>query len=172
MHCIRSPKVALATVLVAPLLLLSAAAQAEDAMVVQVKRLTADTAVKIAQGAVAACRSKGIQIGATVVDRDGTVQAVMRDTIASPLTLVISKQKAYTAANFNADTGSAAMAERANSPVGRAPGITMSAGGLPIQVGGALLGAVGVSGAPSGTTDAECAQAGIDAVKDDLEMSM
>ena len=47
----------------------------------------------------------------------------------------------------------------------------MSAGGLPIQVGGALVGAVGVSGAPSGITDEECAQAGIDAVLDDLEMS-
>jgi uncharacterized protein GlcG (DUF336 family) len=153
-------------------LALPAVAAAEDAMVVQVKRLTADVAVQIAQGAVAACRTKGIQVGATVVDRDGTVQAVVRDTIASPLTLVISKQKAYTAANFNADTSSAAMAERANGPVGRAPGITMAAGGLPIEVGGSLLGAVGVSGAPSGKTDAECAQAGIDTVKDDLEMSM
>lgn len=152
--------------------LLPAATLADDAMVVQVKRLHADVAVKIAQAAVGACRQKGIQIAATVVDRDGTVQAVMRDTIASPLTLDVSRQKAYTAANFNADLGTPAMAERANGPIGRAPGITMSPGGLPIQIGGALLGAVGVSGAPSGLTDAECAQAGIDAVKDDLEMSM
>jgi uncharacterized protein GlcG (DUF336 family) len=48
----------------------------------------------------------------------------------------------------------------------------MSTGGLPIQVAGTMLGAVGVSGAPSGETDAECAQAGIDAVLIDLEMSM
>jgi uncharacterized protein GlcG (DUF336 family) len=153
-------------------LLMPTLATAEDAMVVQVQRLHADVAVQIAQAAVTACRAKGIQIAATVVDRDGTVQAVMRDTIASPLTLDVSRQKAYTAANFNADLGTPAMAERANGPIGRAPNITMSAGGLPIQIGGALLGAVGVSGAPSGVTDAECAQAGIDAVKDDLEMSM
>lgn len=157
---------------VAGALAMPAVALADEAMVVPVKRLTADTALKIAQGAIAECRTKGIQIGVTVVDRDGTVQAVIRDTIAAPLTLVISQQKAYTAANFNADTAAPAMAERANSPVGRAPGITMSAGGLPIEVGGALLGAVGVSGAPSGKTDAECAAAGIKAVKDDLEMSM
>jgi uncharacterized protein GlcG (DUF336 family) len=31
---------------------------------------------------------------------------------------------------------------------------------------------VGVSGAPSGETDEECAQAGLDAVMDDLEMAM
>ena len=52
------------------------------------------------------------------------------------------------------------------------PGIIMSAGGVPIQVGGSLVGAVGVSGAPSGETDEQCAQAGVDAVLDDLEMSM
>lgn len=48
----------------------------------------------------------------------------------------------------------------------------MSAGGVPIQVGGSLIGAVGVSGAPSGEVDEQCAQAGVDAVMDDLEMSM
>jgi uncharacterized protein GlcG (DUF336 family) len=48
----------------------------------------------------------------------------------------------------------------------------MSAGGVPIQVGGALLGGVGVSGAPSGETDQACAQAGVEAVQVDLEMSM
>jgi uncharacterized protein GlcG (DUF336 family) len=151
-------------------LALAPLAVAEDAMMVSVKRLSADTAVKIAQAAVAECRKKGIQIAATVVDRDGTVQAVVRDTIAAPLTVTISREKAYTAANFNADT--AAMADRADTPVGRVDGLVMSPGGLPIQVGGALVGAIGISGAPSGETDAECGQAGIDAVQDDLEMSM
>lgn len=145
---------------------------ADEALMVDVKRLSADVAQQIVQAAVAECRKKGIQIAATMVDRNGTVQAVMRDTIASPLTLTISRQKAYTAANFNADTSSPDMAARANGPVGRAPNITMSPGGLPIQVSGFLLGAVGVSGAPSGKTDAECAKAGVDAVMDDLEMSL
>ena len=44
------------------------------------------------------------------------------------------------------------------------------AGGLPIQAGGRLYGGIGVSGAPDGKTDEACAQAGIDAVIDDLEM--
>lgn len=160
----------LLTAVLAGALAMPTIATAEDAMVVPVKRLSADTAVKIAQAAVAECRKKGIQIAATVVDRDGTVQAVVRDTIAAPLTLTISRQKAYTAANFNADT--AAMADRADTPVGRVAGLVMSPGGLPIEVGGSLLGAIGISGAPSGETDAECGAAGIAAVKDDLEMSM
>lgn len=142
----------------------------EENMFVQVNRMTLETANAIAQGAVEACREKGIQIGVTVVDREGIVQAVQRDTIASPITVPVSKGKAYTAVQFNAATS--ALADRAGTPIGRVPGLIMSAGGLPVQVGGSLLGGVGVSGAPSGETDEACAQAGVDAVQDDLEMSM
>ena len=142
----------------------------EEPALVSTKRLTMNTALMIAQAAIAECTKRGIQIGVTVVDREGIVQVTLRDTIAAQITVPISRGKAYTAANFNSAT--TALADRANSPVGRAPGILMSAGGLPIQVSGALVGAVGVSGAPFGITDEACAQAGIDAVIDDLEMAM
>jgi hypothetical protein len=87
-----------------------------------------------------------------------------------PITLPISFKKAYTAVNFNADTS--ALGERADTPIGRLDFLVMSAGGAVVQVGGALVGGVGVSGAPSGETDEECAKAGIAAVQDDLEMAM
>ena len=157
-------------VVAAGIMSLIGSAAADDPMMVQVKRLSLDTATKVAQAAVAACREKGIQMGVTVVDRDGTVQVALRDTIAPPITLPISKGKALAAVNFSVATSE--LADRANTPIGRVPGVVMSAGGIPIQVGGAMVGGVGVSGAPSGETDAECAQAGIDAVIDDLEMAM
>ncbi len=99
----------------------------DEAMMVPLKRLTMDTSMTIAKGAVDACRKEGIQIAVTVVDRNGLVQAVLRDTIASPVTLKISHQKAYTAANFNAATS--AMSDRAGTPIGRVEGLVMSAGG-------------------------------------------
>lgn len=142
----------------------------EVSRTVAIQRLTQETALEIAQGAVAACRKEGIQIGVTVVDRDGVIQAVLRDTIAAPITVEISHQKAFTAVNFNAATSQ--LVSRANTPIGRVKGLVMSAGGLPVQAGGRLLGGVGVSGAPSGETDEACAQAGIDRVLDDLEMAM
>ena len=146
-------------------------ALAEDPMLVQVKRLSLDTAVKVAEGAIAACREKGIQIGVTVVDRDGTVQVTFRDTIAAPITLAISEMKAKTAANFNAATSS--MSARADTPVGRVDGLVMSAGGVPVLVGGStLVAGVGVSGAPAGETDEECALAGVARIQDDLDMGM
>ncbi len=142
----------------------------EDTMVVDLKRMTMVTALTMAQAAVEECTKQGIQIGVTVVDRDGVVQVTLRDTIAAPLTALISKGKAYTAANFNAATSE--LGDMANSPVGRQPGLVMSAGGLPLEVGGSLIGAIGVSGAPSGETDEVCAQAGIDAVQADIEMAI
>lgn len=139
-------------------------------MTVSVQRLTMESALTIAQGAIEACRKEGIQIGVTVVDRNGTVQVTLRDTVAPTITLKISRQKAYTAANFNAQTSG--LGALAKTPVGRVRGLLMADGGLPIQAGGILLGGVGVSGAPSGKTDEACAQAGLDKIMDDLEMSM
>lgn len=151
-------------------LLQPAYADEEEFSLVSTKRLSLFTAQTIAQEALNTCSKLGIQITATVVDRDGTTQVVLRDSIASPMTVTVSKGKAFAAANFNSATST--LTEQANSPIGRTPGVIMSAGGLPIQVAGALVGAIGVSGAPSGETDEECAQAGIDAVLDDLEMSL
>ena len=153
----------------AAVITLPAAAEDEN-MMIQVQRLSLDTAEVIAKETIAACREKGIQVGVTVVDRNGIPQVAMRDTIAPPITLPISKGKAYAAVMFNVPT--AELSERADTPIGRVPGVVMSTGGLPIQVGGALLGGVGVSGAPSGVTDEECAKAGVGAVQTDLEMSL
>jgi uncharacterized protein GlcG (DUF336 family) len=43
-------------------------------------------------------------------------------------------------------------------------------GGLPIEAAGAVIAAIGVSGAPGGEADDACAKAGIDAIQMDIEM--
>ena len=134
-----------------------------------VKRLSGDAALKVAQAAMLECRKQGYQVTATVVDKNGIVQSVVRDTLAPPVSIGISRDKAYTAANFSADTST--MASRQNTPVGSIDGVLMSAGGVNVNIGGTIYGAVGVSGAPSGETDEECAKAGIAAIAEDLEMA-
>ncbi|MXZ82075.1 MAG: heme-binding protein, partial [Gammaproteobacteria bacterium] len=47
-------------------------------------------------------------------------------------------------------------------------GAIMLGGGLLIDAGGATVGAIGVSGAPGGELDDLCAQAGIDAIEEDI----
>ncbi len=136
---------------------------------VSIKRLSLETALKIAQETIAACRKRGMQIAVTVLDRGGNPQVVLRDVLAPDIALTISRQKAYTALSFNVPTSG--LSERAQSPLAWTDGLAMFAGGLPIQAGGELVGAVGVSGAPSGEADEACAQAGVDAVSDDLELA-
>jgi len=148
-------------------------AQAENAqpLTVSTKILSLETALKMAQAAITACRAAGIQIGVTVMDRSGHPQVVLRDVLAPDLTLTVSRQKAYTAVSFKAATQ--ALEDRFKTPfaVGKIDGLVMSAGGLPIEVGGVLYGGIGVSGASSGLDDEKCAQAGLDAVLSDLEMA-
>jgi len=43
------------------------------------------------------------------------------------------------------------------------------AGGLLIEAGGSVLGAVGVAGAPGGDKDEDCARAGLESIRDRLE---
>ncbi len=154
----------------ASLTLLSGTVLAEDPPIVPIKRLSMEMALQIAQGAIAQCRKEGVQIGVTVVDRGGHPQAVLRDVLAMDLTLTISKQKAYTAMSFNSPTSELETRFKSPFSVGKIDGLVMSAGGLPINAGGTILGGVGVSGSPSGETDEKCAKAGIDAVLADLEM--
>lgn len=147
-----------------------AMAHAAHPLSVNVARLTFGTALRIAQGALQACRAKGFQVSATVVDRDGVQQVVLRDTLAAPLSLAISYDKAYTSAMFNA-TGAALQKQPRHAPLSAAGAHLIFVGGsTPIEVGGILYGAVGVSGTPSAQTDQYCADAGLKAVRDALEM--
>jgi uncharacterized protein GlcG (DUF336 family) len=141
----------------------------DDSPYNSIKRMTMETANAVALAAVFDCRNRGIQASATVVDKNGIVQAVVRDTLAPPVSITVSRQKAYTAANFSVATSE--LEQQANSSLANLPGLMMGAGGVLIEAGGTIYGAVGVSGAPSGATDEACAMAGVAAVIDDLEMA-
>ena len=151
-------------ILCAPLL-----AQAEAPAVIKIPRLTLEASEKLAQATIAACRKQGIQIGVTVVDRSGDPMVFLRDTLAPKVTIEISKQKAFTAVNFNAPLST--MENRFSKPfsVGKVDGLLFSAGGIPIEAAGNIVGAVGVSGAATGEQDEACAAEGLKAIAFDLE---
>jgi uncharacterized protein GlcG (DUF336 family) len=83
----------------------------------------------------------------------------------------ISRDKAYTAMSFNSATGGMEGRFKGSYGVPKIEGLMIARGGLPINAGGTIFGGIGVSGAPSGETDEKCAQAGLDAIMDDLEMA-
>jgi uncharacterized protein GlcG (DUF336 family) len=138
---------------------------------VNIKRMSLDTALKAAQASIAQCRKEGVQITVTVIDRGGHPQVVLRDVLAMDVSIRISRDKAYTAMSFNSATGGMEGRFKGSYGVPKIEGLMIARGGLPINAGGTIYGGIGVSGAPSGETDEKCAQAGLDAIMDDLEMA-
>ena len=162
-----SPRLALLV-----LLLAAGAASAADATFT-VKVLTPETALKAAQAALARCRANGYQVSVAVTDRMGVVQVVLRDRFAGPHTPDTAAAKAYTAASFRTNTSEMAEATQPGKPqsgIRSRPGVAAVGGGLMIEAGGSLLGAIGVSGAPGAREDDACAAAGIAAIREDLEL--
>jgi len=149
----------------------ASAQDSDQPLLVNIKRMSLDTALRVAKATIDACRKEGVQIAVTVVDRGGHPQVILRDVLAPDITVKISKQKAHTAMAFNAATST--LEDRFTKPfsVGKVEGLLFSAGGVPIQASGSIIGGVGVSGAPSGQLDEACASAGIEAITDDLEMA-
>ena len=149
----------------------SSAIADEQPVTVNIKRMSLDTALTAAKASIDACRKEGVQITVTVIDRGGHPQVVLRDVLAMDVSIPISRDKAYTAMSFNSPTGSLGDRFKGSYGVPKTKGLLLARGGLPINAGGNIFGGIGVSGAPSGETDEKCAQAGIDAILDDLEMA-
>ncbi|MFO8025981.1 GlcG/HbpS family heme-binding protein [Thiohalophilus sp.] len=138
--------------------------------VVSVKRITMDLAAEIADAAVKACRDKGYQVSAVVVDRNGNTQLAMRDTLASRFTLQIAEEKANLVIMAGIPSGQFRASRQDIRPeLNHIDGIVVMEGGLPIQAAGTNIAAIGVSGAPGGDIDAACAVRGIEAVQDRLD---
>lgn len=151
-------------------LLLLAPLQAAD--VIPVKLMSLDVATDIAQGAIAACRAEGYQVSVVVVDRSGRTQVVLRDVFSNQYFTELAAGKAR--AVVLANTGSGELrGNRADmvDELNLLDGIFVLRGGLPVQVAGSTIGAVGVSGAPGGDKDEACARKGIDVVQERLDFA-
>jgi len=149
---------------------LACAAQAQS--VRSEKNISLALANQIAAATVASCQAAGYAVTATVVDRAGGVRAVQRADNAGPHTLASSLQKAYTSASAR-NTTQAMMEGSQKNPAAAnltsIPGFLLLGGGVPVRVGNDVIGAVGVGGAPGGHLDEQCAMAGLDKVKDQLQ---
>jgi len=140
--------------------------------VFQTKSLTPETALSAAKAAMEFCRKQGYQVAVAVVDRAGLAQVVLRDRFAGAHTLDVASNKAWTAASFRTPTAALAAETQAGKPLSglrNLPRFLAVGGGLAIESGGAVLGAIGVSGAPGGEADEACARAGIKAIADAIE---
>ncbi len=158
----------------ASLFLVSAAAAAPAAAqdaIVTYKMLSPEAAVEAAQAALANCRASGYQVAVSVVDRGGNLQAAIRDRYAGPHTPDTSFRKAWTSVSFRTSTLElAGLTEKGPAWAIRNVSHALPlGGGLQVEAGdGSMLGGIGVSGAPSGELDTECARAGLQAIEDKI----
>lgn len=134
--------------------------------------LSQTLAAQLAADTVAACAANGHAVTATVVDRAGSVRAVLRADNAGPHTLDASRQKAFTSASAK-NTTLAMMDGAQKNPAAanlvHIPGFLLLGGGVPVKVGTETIGAIGVGGAPGGHLDEQCAMAALDKAKEWLK---
>ncbi|MGY2263041.1 GlcG/HbpS family heme-binding protein [Pseudomonas sp. SDO55104_S430] len=138
---------------------LTLAGAAHAAVLTESNISTAD-AQKLVTATLAACQAKGYNVSAAVVDRAGVLKALARADNAGPHTIEASRAKAFTSAS--AKTPTLTIMENAQKNPGAAnltdiPGYLLLGGGVPIKAGEAVIGAIGVAGAPGGNLDAQCA---------------
>lgn len=152
---------------------LSGPALAQDRGTYSLRHLLPETAAKAVRAALEDCRKRGYQVSVAVVDRSGVVQALMRDRFAGPHTPSTAINKGWTAVSFRTNTTDFAVETalgKTASGIRHLPNVVAVGGGVLIEASGSIVGAIGVSGAPTGEADEQCANAGIAAIKDDIEL--
>lgn len=121
-------------------------------------------AKKIAAGVVAECQSNKWNVAVAIVDTHGFLVYFERAEDTQTASMKIAVLKAKAAATYRRTTRVFADVIAKGGPaIMTLPGVVASPGGVPIFVGGKIIGAVGVSGV-TGDQDEQCAKAGVAAM--------
>ena len=145
---------------------------AQEQAFVTTRTLTMELANQLAMSAARHCTQQGYQVAVAVTDRSGKLLAFVRNPLSGTHTIDVAVLKAATAASFQTPT-----IEMMTGFEGlkQAPGVLLVGGGVPVRIGGHMYGAIGVSGAPakkrSGDVDHDCAEKGIEAIKEAIEFA-
>ncbi len=132
--------------------------------------LTIDTARKMAAACVAKAKAEGWRMNIAILDDGANLKYFERMDGSFLGSVQIAQLKANTSASFPFSTKMVGEIVQTRVPgLAHVPGIATFEGGLPIKTaGGEHIGSIGVSGATA-EQDGVCAQAALDAVKDDLK---
>jgi uncharacterized protein GlcG (DUF336 family) len=130
-----------------------------------------DLALEAAKVIVDAC--KGYHIGVSIIDSAGTPKLYYIPDGTDGSHAYTGFRKAYTALSFKMPTSKVGALTKTDPAVQARikadPNMLTFAGGMPLEAGGEVIGAVGVSGAEPSAKDEECAIAGIDRIKSRLQ---
>ncbi|NUR90716.1 MAG: heme-binding protein [Nonomuraea sp.] len=159
-------KLALAVAALLPMAVAAPAHAAPDPKTVtQISVLTADAAIRAGQAAMAEAVKQKQRVTVAIVDRSGATRLILKGDGAGPQTEESAKRKAYTAVAFGQPTSKLS----SNQSLASIPDVLLLAGGVPVASGGSPIAGIGVGGAPSGDIDESIANAGLNAIKDQLD---
>lgn len=151
-------------------------AQAQGLITTQ--KISAALANELVGESVADCARKGYKVVAVVVDLDGVRQAMLRGDGAPIHSMDNAYYKAYTIASLGLARKEEttkqiqdrmAKAAPTTVPQTQLPNVTYAQGAIAIMAGGNTIGGLGVSGAPGGNFDEECARTAMNKVKDRMK---
>ncbi len=135
-----------------------------SAQLIDHKDLSLAAALTIATAAAEQCKAGGYTVSVAVVGREAQLLVHLRGDGSPPHSMENSYRRAYTALTFRRPSVEVEQRMRADpaDQLARLEHVMAAQGGLPIVVGGDVIGAVAVSGAPGGEKDEACARAGLD----------
>ncbi|WP_028468183.1 GlcG/HbpS family heme-binding protein [Neptunomonas japonica] len=146
------------TVLLIGSMLLSGLTFAKDLPTVEVLKTT--FAQQIAKTAYTNCVEQGFTPSVSIVDQQGTLIYFQRGEDTGPHSAKTSFRKAYTAASLKMPTSTLAVfvdMPKFSQLAKMGDDILLLPGGLPITNNGAVIGGIGMSGAPSPEQEEKCA---------------
>ena len=136
------------------------AAQAQDRRPDYGTPITVTQAKKVAAGILAECGKNNWNVAVAIVDNHGSLVYFERMENTQYASMDIAIGKAKSAATYRRPTRAFTDAINKGGPAtATLPGVFASPGGVPIMVGGNVIGAAGVSGV-TGDQDEQCAKAG------------
>src|SRR6202049_2893144 len=139
------------------------------ANVVKKCSISYELAQKMVNASVAKARELGVTENIAVLDDGGNLKAFSRMDGAPILSIEMAQNKAYTALFgvstqdfFNFIQGDPSLL----AGIPTLPRVAAWGGGFPIKVNGEVVGAIGLSGAPTAQNDVACAKAALALVSD------
>ena len=137
--------------------------------VVKKHNISLELAQKMLDAAVAKAREIGVSENVAIVDDGGNLKAFSRMDGTPVPTIEIAQNKAYTALFGVSTQDFFKFIQGDPSLLAGIPALARIAawgGGFPIKVDGEVVGAIGVSGAPTVQNDIDCARAALALVAD------
>lgn len=136
--------------------------------VVPAPALSVDAATEAARASLDAAEKGKQRVTVAVVDRAGNTRVLLKGDGAGPQSAESAERKAYTAVAWNAKTSDLSKRVSDTNRLNDIPGTLFLGGGVPVASDQSPIAGIGVAGAPSGDLDKEFAQAGLDAIGDEL----